>query len=74
MKIKTLLLSALVVSNVFAFEVSELPSVTNRQTPDVSQTKVYSFYDSIKEAKNAVVNISTQKKVQSTKSPKSPLF
>lgn len=74
MKIKNLLLGALVVSNVFAFEVSELPSITNRETPDVSQTKIYSFYNSIKEAKNAVVNISTQKKIKAPNLQNHPFF
>lgn len=75
MKIKNLLLvGALVVSNVFAFEVSELPNVTNRETPDVSQTKIYSFHSSIKEAKNAVVNISTQKKVKAPNLQNHPIF
>ena len=64
MKIKTLLLGTLLVSNVFAFEVSELPNITARETPDISQNKIYSFYDSIKEAKKGVVNISTQKKIK----------
>lgn len=74
MKIKNLLLSALVLSNVFAFEISELPSVINRETPDVSQTKIYSFHNSIKEAKNAVVNISTQKKVKAPNLQNHPFF
>lgn len=64
MKAKTLFLSALIAGNVFAFEVAELPNITERETPNTSQTKIYSYYDSIKEAKNAVVNISTQKKVK----------
>ncbi|TLD84480.1 DegQ family serine endoprotease [Helicobacter sp. MIT 11-5569] len=74
MKIKHLLLGALVASNVFAFEVGELPSITNREAPDASQTKVYSFYNSIKEAKNAVVNISTQKKVKAPNLQNHPIF
>ena len=37
MKIKTLLLGTLLVSNVFAFEVSELPNITARETPDTRE-------------------------------------
>ena len=40
MKIKTLLLGTLLVSNVFAFEVSELPNITARETPDISQNEI----------------------------------
>lgn len=74
MKIKTLLLGTLLVSNVFAFEVSELPNITARETPDISQNKIYSFYDSIKEAKKGVVNISTQKKIKAANIQGHPLL
>lgn len=74
MKAKTLLLSALLAGNVFAFEVAELPNITERETPNTSQTKIYSYYDSIKEAKNAVVNISTQKKVKAPNLQGHPLL
>ena len=69
MQIKTLLLSALIASNVFAFEISELPSITERKTPDGAINTIYSYHNSIKEAKNAVVNISTQKKVTMESNP-----
>lgn len=74
MKAKTFLLSALIAGNVFAFEVAELPNITERETPNTSQTKIYSYYDSIKEAKNAVVNISTQKKVKAPNLQGHPLL
>ncbi|TLD85713.1 Do family serine endopeptidase [Helicobacter sp. MIT 05-5294] len=74
MKAKTLLLSALLAGNVFAFEVAELPNITERETPNTSQTKIYSYYNSIKEAKNAVVNISTQKKVKAPNLQAHPLL
>lgn len=74
MKAKTLFLSALIAGNVFAFEVAELPNITERETPNTSQTKIYSYYDSIKEAKNAVVNISTQKKVKAPNLQGHPLL
>ena len=74
MKAKTILLSALLAGNVFAFEVAELPNITERETPNTSQTKIYSYYDSIKEAKNAVVNISTQKKVKAPNLQGHPLL
>ena len=74
MKAKTLFLSALLAGNVFAFEVAELPNITERETPNISQTKIYSYYDSIKDAKNAVVNISTQKKVKAPNLQGHPLF
>lgn len=74
MNMKTLLFGMLILSNVFAFEISELPNVTTRETPDVSQTKIYSFYNSIKEAKNAVVNISTQKTVKAPNLQNHPFF
>lgn len=74
MKVKTLLLGVLFAGNVFAFEVVELPNVTMRETPDVSQTKVYSFHNAIQEAKNAVVNISTQKKVKAPNFQNHPFF
>ncbi len=74
MKIKTLLLGALFAGNVFAFEVSELPNITTRETPDIAQDKIYSYYNSIKDAKNAVVNISTQKKVKAPDFKNHPFF
>ncbi|MCI7765019.1 DegQ family serine endoprotease [Helicobacter sp. 14348-15] len=74
MKIKTLLFGALLAGNVFAFEVSTLPNIASRETPDISENKVYSFYDSIKEAKKGVVNISTQKKVKATNIQGHPLL
>lgn len=74
MNAKTLLLSTLLAGNVFAFEVAELPNIHERVTPDISQTKIYSYYDSIKEAKNAVVNISTQKKVKAPNLQGHPLL
>ncbi|MDE6958679.1 MAG: Do family serine endopeptidase [Helicobacter apodemus] len=64
MKIQILFLSALLMGNLYAFEVAELPSITSRESPDISQNTIYSYYDSIKEAKKAVVNISTQKKIK----------
>lgn len=74
MKAKMLFLSALIASNVFAFEVQELPSITERETPNLSQNKIYSYYDSIKDAKNGVVNISTQKKVKAPNMQNHPLM
>ena len=74
MQIKTLLLSALIASNVFAFEISELPSITERKTPDGAINTIYSYHNSIKEAKNAVVNISTQKKVKAPNFQNHPFF
>lgn len=62
---KNLLFSAfLATSSALAFEVQEMPEITTRETPDISQSRVYSYYNSIKDAKNAVVNISTQKKIK----------
>ncbi|MDA3969564.1 Do family serine endopeptidase [Helicobacter ibis] len=74
MKIRNLLLGALLASNVHAFEVSELPPVSSREMPDVSQNRIYSYYNSIKDAKNAVVNISTQKKVKAPNIQGHPLL
>ena len=64
MKFRSVILSAIFAGNIFAFEVSELPNITNREAPDTNQTKIYSYYESIKDAKKAVVNISTQKKIK----------
>ena len=74
MQIKTLLFSALIASNVFAFEISELPNITAREMPDEGIHKIYSYHNSIKEAKNAVVNISTQKKVKALNFQNHPFF
>lgn len=71
---KTILFSALLSVNAFAFEVSELPEVTSRENPDTSLNKVYSYYDSIKDAKKGVVNISTQKKVKAPNIQNHPFF
>ncbi|PAF50608.1 Do family serine endopeptidase [Helicobacter sp. 13S00477-4] len=47
-----------------AFGIQDMPSVNKRVGPDVSANSVYSYNASIKEATQAVVNISTQKKIK----------
>lgn len=46
------------------FDVEEMPKVQERVSPDIGQTKVYSFNASIEGASQVVVNISTQKKIK----------
>lgn len=68
------ILAAMLVGNCFAFEVSELPEATTRETPDVALNKIYSYHNSIKEATKAVVNISTQKKIKTANIQGHPLL
>lgn len=62
---KSVLFSLILVCMLGAFEIQSMPDVTRRSEPDTSRPDtVYSYHNSIKEASNAVVNISTQKRVQ----------
>lgn len=75
MKLKTLALTALIASHALAFSVSEAPKIERRIAPHSESGVIYSYYDSIKDAKRGVVNISTQKKVKSGGiAPNHPLF
>ncbi|MCE3040366.1 Do family serine endopeptidase [Helicobacter anatolicus] len=65
MKNKIILSLALTLS-LGAFEIENMPDVTQRTQPDTSTTSVYSYNNSIKHAIMAVVNISTQKKIKSS--------
>lgn len=47
------------------FTPKDAPKVTERKSPEGSQTAVYSYHDSIKNAINAVVSISTKKRIKS---------
>lgn len=47
-----------------AFDVQEMPKVTERVAPEIGDNKIYSFNQSIEGASKVVVNISTQKKIK----------
>lgn len=64
-----MLLSALLPLAVQASVFTKAPKVEQRINPNYSKTQVFSFYDSIKEAKEGVVNISTKKVVRTQQSP-----
>lgn len=62
---KTMFLSIALAGILGAFEIQSMPDVTERISPDSSKSNsVYSYHNSIKEATQAVVNISTQKKIK----------
>ena len=62
-----ILLSLLLAGLLGAFEVQSLPDITKRVAPQSNQENaLYSYHNSIKEATQAVVNISTQKKIKNT--------
>lgn len=60
----------------FASVYQESPSITSRINPSYSKHEVFSFYSSIKEARQGVVNISTKKHTTMNQSPlmQDPLF
>lgn len=76
MNFRLFCLGSLFITYALAFSVSEAPAIERRVAPDVSSGVVYSYHDSIKEAKRGVVNISTQKKVKGASGidPSHPLF
>jgi len=76
MNLRLFCLGSLFMTYALAFSVSEAPAIERRVAPDVSSGVVYSYYDSIKDAKRGVVNISTQKKVKGASGidPSHPLF
>ncbi|PAF46485.1 serine protease [Helicobacter sp. 12S02232-10] len=47
-----------------AFSIENMPNVNKRVSPDISSNAVYSYNASVKDATQAVVNISTQKKIK----------
>ena len=53
----------------YAFDFEEMPKVTNRNNPAISQGSIQSYNDAIEQVKKSVVNISTQKKVSNTNNP-----
>ncbi len=57
---------AITFSTIFGAEVFDMPEIKNRIKPEVSSNTVFSFYESIKDSKEAVVNISTQKRIKSS--------
>lgn len=52
-----------------AFDFEEMPKITNRNNPTISQGSIQSYNDAIEQVKKSVVNISTQKKVSNTNNP-----
>ncbi len=65
MKAKHITLSLAVALSLHAFTLQDAPEIKERIQPQPQdQSVVYSYYDSIKEAKKGVVNISTQKKIK----------
>ncbi|MGP1579720.1 MAG: Do family serine endopeptidase [Wolinella sp.] len=63
MNFRILAFISLLSTYALAFNISEAPKIKERQSP-INSGVIYSYYDSIKEAKKAVVNISTQKKIK----------
>ena len=63
MNFRILAFISLLSTYALAFNISEAPKIKERQSP-INSGAIYSYYDSIKEAKKAVVNISTQKKIK----------
>ncbi|MGP1451110.1 MAG: Do family serine endopeptidase [Wolinella sp.] len=74
MKIKTLILGSMIATYALAFDVSNAPAIERRITPDNSGAAIYSYHDSIKNAKRGVVNISIQKKRNVGITPNNPLL
>ena len=48
----------------WGFDIEEMPKIQGRVAPEIGNTQVYSFNNSIEEASKVVVNISTQKKIK----------
>lgn len=65
MKTRVLTPILLSASLLMGFDVEEMPKVQDRVSPDIGQTRIYSFNASIEGASQVVVNISTQKKIKS---------
>lgn len=61
---KKIIILSLIAGALLALDIEEFPRVNERVMPQVSKNSVYSYYDAIKDAKEAVVNISTQKKIK----------
>lgn len=62
---KAMFLSLTLVGLLSAFEIQSVPNITGRVSPDANKPgTVYSYHNSIKDATQAVVNISTQKKIK----------
>lgn len=57
-------IASLFLTNGVAIDIDTLPSIQKRVMPDVSNSTVFSFHEAIKDAKDAVVNISTQKRIR----------
>ncbi|PAF42374.1 Do family serine endopeptidase [Helicobacter sp. 11S02596-1] len=65
MKYKILISAVLATAlSLNAFSIADMPSVAKRVGPDISSNAVYSYNASVKDATQAVVNISTQKKIR----------
>lgn len=64
MKKKCLISLALCATLLGAFDVQEMPKITERVAPELGADKIYSFNQSIEGASKVVVNISTQKKIK----------
>ncbi|WP_407380952.1 Do family serine endopeptidase [Helicobacter sp.] len=65
-------LCALLLSLTHAYEIKQAPQVSKRVNPMSEPNSVYSYHDTIAPATQAVVNISTQKKI--TNAAISPMF
>ncbi|MDH5463980.1 MAG: trypsin-like peptidase domain-containing protein [Thiovulaceae bacterium] len=70
---KTFTLTSLIVTlltvSIQAQTFNEAPLITERINPNISNTKVFSFHDAIKDASLGVVNISTKKLSRMQRSP-----
>ena len=72
MKIFKIVLAASIAINLYAVDFKDASSHFKRETPE--RGVVVSYYDSIKDAKKAVVNISTQKRVKGQSLKQLPFF
>lgn len=65
MNARFLALVAISASLSLGFDVQEMPKIKERVSPDIGETRIYSFNKSVEGVSKVVVNISTQKKVKS---------
>ncbi|MBR2495563.1 Do family serine endopeptidase [Helicobacter sp.] len=62
-------LAPLLVSMCYAYEIKQVPAISKRINPVGEPNSVYSYHDTIATATQAVVNISTQKKIATNLNP-----
>lgn len=75
MDIKKFLFGSFIATSLaFGFSIEEVPSIEQRVSPDLSKGSIYSYAPSIKDAKSAVVNIATQKRVSNPYLNQNQLF